>query len=111
MPPFDTRISTLIKKDADRELAALLTAPRFDLASAAPNTLDEARGASHAYLSGSAGWWRWKIEEDVRSSRDFRSLGVEDFRTKAARELRDKRLLGRGICFLHLAFRYRGKAN
>jgi hypothetical protein len=111
MLPFDARLSTLIKKDANRELAALLTVPRFDLAGAAPSTLDDARGASHAYLSGSAGWWRWKIEEDVRSSGDFRSLGVADFRTKAARELRDKRLAGRGICFLHQASRYRGKAN
>jgi hypothetical protein len=111
IPPFDARISTLKKKDADREITDLLTVPRFDLAGAAPNTLEEARGASHAYLSGSAGWWRWKIEEDVRSSRDFRALGVADFRTKAARALRDNRLSGRGICFLHQASRYRGKAN
>jgi len=38
-------------------------------------------------------------------------LGVKDFRTKIAQELRDKRLSGRGIGFLHQAFRYRGKAN
>lgn len=111
MPPFDARVSTLIKKDCDLELATLLTVPRFDLAGAAPKTVDEARGASHAYLSGSASWWRWKVEEDVRSSREFRDLGVSDFRSKTARELRDKRLASRGICFLHQASRYRGKAN
>ena len=111
MPPFDLRVSTLVKKDCDNELSALLTVPRFDLAGSAPTTVDQARGAAHAYLSGSAGWWRWKVEEDVRTSRDYRALGVSDFRSKAARELRDKRLATRSVGFLHQASRYRGKAN
>jgi hypothetical protein len=33
MPPFDLRVSTLVKKDCDNELSALLTVPRFDLRS------------------------------------------------------------------------------
>jgi hypothetical protein len=111
MKPFDLRVTTLLKKNADAELAALLTVPRFKLAGTAPQTPDEALGACIAYLSGSADWWRWKTEEDVRGSRDFRALGVSDFRTSVAREIRDKRLTGRSIGFLHEAFRYRGKAN
>ena len=111
MGPFDLRITTLLKKNADAELAALQTVPRFQLAGSAPQTPDEALGACIAYLSGSADWWRWRTEEDVRESRDFRTLGVSDFRTKAAREIRDKRLSSRSMGFLHEAFRYRGKAN
>jgi hypothetical protein len=89
----------------------LLTVPRFQLAGTAPQTPDDALGACIAYLSGSTDWWRWRTEEDVRGSRDFRALGVSDFRSKAAREIRDNRLSGRSIGFLHEAFRYRGKAN
>ena len=111
MPPFHSRVTTLIKKKTDLELETMLTVPRFVLPSAAPKTYDEAFGACHAYLSGSANWWRQKIEEDIRDSREFRSLGVSDFRKGAARSLRDKRLSGRSIGFLHQAFRYRGKAN
>ena len=105
------RVTTLLKKNADAELADLLTVPRFQLAGTAPQTPDDAIGACIAYLSGSTDWWRWRTEEDVRGSRDFRALGVSDFRSKAAREIRDNRLSGRSIGFLHEAFRYRGKAN
>ena len=111
IPPFDWRVTTLIKKDANLELATMLTVPRFVLHGAAPSTRDEAFGACHAYLSGSADWWRQKTEEDVRNSPEFRDLNVSDFRKAAASKLRDKRLSGRSIGFIHQASRYRGKAN
>jgi hypothetical protein len=111
MSPFDARVGTLLRKDADKELASLLTVPRFVLTGNRPKTAEDAMGACHAYLSGNVEWWRERSEENIRASRDFKELGVENFRTAAARELRDKRLSGRGIGFLHQAFRYRGKAN
>ena len=112
MPPFNAYLSTLTKKNADKELKELSTVPLFKLAGASPpRTPNEAQGACHAYLSGSASWWRKKIENNVRSSSEFRSLGVSNFRTKEAHKLRDKRLTNCSICFLHQAFRYRGKAN
>ena len=110
--PFDLRITTLVKKDADSELKTLLTTKRFNLASSPPASDDEAYGACHAYLSGSVDWWRWKTEENVKSSnKEFKNLDVSNFRKKAARELRDKHLEKKTVCFLHQAFRYRGKAN
>ena len=71
----------------------------------------QAFGACCSYLSGSADWWKWKSEQNLKSSREFKSLNVSDFRTKAARTLRDARLAGKPTAFLHQAFRYRGKAN
>lgn len=62
-------------------------------------------------MTGSRSWWAWKAKEDLIRTPEFRDLKVTDFRTKAARLLRDKRLSGQAISFLHLAFRYRGKAN
>ena len=38
-------------------------------------------------------------------------MDVANFRTKAARELRDDRLRKQSISFLHQAIRFRGKAN
>lgn len=74
-------------------------------------SLEEAIAADHAYLSESVKWWRWKAEEAVRDSKEFRDLKVVDFRRTAARESRDRRLAMRSVSFLHEAVRYRGKAS
>lgn len=76
-----------------------------------PTTAQEAWGCCAEYLSGTAGWERSNVEERVRETAQFKALGVSDFRTKAARELRDISYARRGISFLHQASRYRGKAN
>lgn len=110
MEPFSYRLSTLIKKDFDIEVAALKAGNEFLLAEKAVDAT-QAYGACCSYLSGSADWWKWKTEENLKSSRDFKSLGVSDFRSKAARSLRDARLVGKSTAFLHQAIRYRGKAN
>lgn len=110
-PPFSMRLSTLADPRRKLELSKFRTAPVFALAGKPPVSVSESHGAAHAYLSGSASWWRWKAEKDIRASRDFRALGVKDFRSKAARNLRDSRLESRSVSFLHQAFRYRGKAN
>jgi hypothetical protein len=47
----------------------------------------------------------------VKQSRDFKDLGVPDFRTGPAKMLRDAAYRKRSIAFLHEASRYRGKAN
>lgn len=110
MEPFALRLSSLVEAEYKAELRGLCRVGSFPLTSK-PSNSDEALGACCAYLSGSAGWWKWKSEESLKGSREFKALGVTDFRTKAARELRDTRLRGKSICFLHQAFRYRGKAN
>ncbi len=109
--PFDLRINTLVKKDAKIELDKLLKGPKFRLTHV-PNGADDAYGACHAYLSGTVEWLRWKVEEDIRTKdKDFKKLNIDNFKTKAARELRDERLKKKTACFLNQASRCRGKAN
>lgn len=110
MEPFSYRLSTLVKKDFDVEVAALRTGNGFLLTEKATDAT-QAFGACCSYLSGSGDWWKWKAEENLKSSREFKALGVVNFRTKNAQTMRDQRLVGKSTCFLHQAIRYRGKAN
>ena len=49
------------------------------------------------YLSGTADWEQWNIRERLKGTREFKDLGVADFRTKPERELRrDAIYLGYG---------------
>ena len=108
--PFDLRVSTLVKKDAEAEIDSLRRGPKANLVQK-PTTNDDAHQAICGYLSGTRGWWGWRTEEEIKTSQDFKQLGVVDFRTKAARGLRDDRLRKQSISFLHQAIRFRGKAN
>lgn len=108
--PFDLRISTLVKMDAKKEIDAIRRGPAVNLVNA-PMNEDDAHQAICGYLSGNASWWREKTEEDVKGEKEFKGLGVSDFRTKKARALRDKWLKGQCVSFLHQAIRFRGKAN
>ena len=108
--PFDLRVSTLVKKDADAEIDHLRQGPKVNLVSK-PETVKDARQAMCAYLSGTTEWMSWMIREKLKQSAEFKKLGVPDFRTIKARVLRDKRLSKDQVSFLHLAIRFRGKAN
>lgn len=76
-----------------------------------PNNEYEAWGAIYSYLDGTADYEKWRIEEDLKKSKEFKQLNVTDFRKKEARTLRDSRLSGAMVNFLIQAFRFRGKAN
>lgn len=110
MEPFSYRVSSLVETICSAEITALKKGNGFAL-TVTPGDATEAFGAVCAYLSGSCDWWKWRTEQSIRESREFRDLKVENFRTKAAQKLRDARLGGRSISFLHQAIRYRGKAN
>jgi hypothetical protein len=110
MPPFGLRVSTLIEKSAKAEVAALRAGNNFDLRTVALRPAD-AVGACCAYLSGTAEWYRWQTTEQLRQAKEFKALGVSDFRTKAAQQLRDRQLGRKSVSFLHQAIRYRDKAN
>lgn len=110
MAPFADCLSSLLQATSDAELAPVRARGRHSLVNA-PSTAEEAWGCCAEYLSGTADWERWNIQERVRDTGPFKALGVSDFRTKAARELRDAAYDRRGIAFLHQASRYRGKAN
>ena len=110
MVPFSWRVSSLVEKTYKPEVAVYRNGSSGKLQTR-PTTATEALGAAAGYLSGSAKWHAWRTEEDLRRSREFKGLGVSNFRTKAARVLRDQRLEKKCIGFVHQASRYRGKAN
>ncbi|MGX2732279.1 hypothetical protein ACWJOY_21555 [Escherichia coli] len=108
--PFNLLLTSLVSNTADAEIAAYRGANRFDLNNRAYDN-ETAHGALVSYLKGTHGYKKWETEERVRTSRDFKALGVDNFRTKAAREVRDHALEKGQVNFLIQAFRYRGKAN
>ncbi len=110
MEPFGDRLSSLVSHDIENELRVPRSRGKHALTSV-PRTVEQAWGCHAEYLSGTANWEKWNVEQRVRQSRDFKALGVSDFRKKPARELRDESLRQKSICFLHEASRYRGKAN
>lgn len=107
--PFSYRVNTLVRKDVDAAIAALRGSNPHDL-NYEPLSAVEAFGACMSYPKGSANWRADYIEEDLKR-KELKKLGLTDFRTKKARDLRDLRLHGKAFGFLHQAFRYRGKAN
>jgi hypothetical protein len=110
MAPFADCVSNLIAGTVAAELAPIRARGKHSLVNT-PTTPSEAWGCCAEYLSGTTGWEQWNIDERLRSSREFKDLKVSDFRTKAARSLRDAAYARNGIAFLHQASRYRGKAN
>jgi hypothetical protein len=108
--PFGDRLSSLLTKTIDREMAAIKARGKHSL-TITPNGLEQAWGCHAEYLNGTAKWEQANIEERIRASKEFKALGVENFRTAAARSQRDSAFEKRGIAFLHEASRYRGKAN
>lgn len=108
--PFSLLISNLVPKESAAQIEALRGHNKFDLG-ASPVDVDQAWGSVFSYLKGTAEFERERQEERIRGSAEFRNLGVLDFRTKAAREVRDARLSDGRVNFLVQAIRYRGKAN
>lgn len=110
MPPFNWRVTSLNQKTYKQEVEIYRAGSSSNL-NGPITSVDEARGALASYLSGSAEWYAWKAREDIKKSKEFRYLGVSNFRSKAARNLRDQIQSKRKVGFFHQAIRYRGKAN
>jgi hypothetical protein len=110
MDPFADCLSNLVAGTVEAELMPARARGKHSLVNA-PATPAEAWGCCAEYLSGTAGWEQWNIDERIKGSREFKDLKVSNFRTKAARGLRDAAYARNGIAFLHQASRYRGKAN
>jgi hypothetical protein len=108
MEPFADFLSNLVATTV--ELTPIRARGKHPLVNK-PTTASEAWGCCAEYLSGTAGWEQWNVEERIRETRAFKDLEVSDFRTKAARQMRDAAYARHGIAFLHQASRYRGKAN
>jgi hypothetical protein len=110
MHPFADCLSSILPSAADADLAPVKARGQHHLVNT-PANAREAWGCCAEYLSGTANWERWNVEERVRETPAFKALAVTDFRKQAARNLRDAAYARRGIAFLHQASRYRGKAN
>jgi len=110
MNPFSLSLSSLVSTKVDEEIAIYRQTNTYDLNDYVTSK-EMASGAIISYLKGTARFEREKAENRVRNSREFRELGVNNFRKKVARELRDSKLSNSGVNFLVQAFRYRGKAN
>lgn len=109
-PPFDLSIRNLTPSNIKTTIRTIRSGNNNDL-NTEPNNIDMAWGAIFSYLSGTADYEKWRCEEQVRSSSEFKKGGFADFRKKDARLLRDKKLSPAIVNFLVQAFRYRGKAN
>lgn len=110
MKPFSDRLSQLLTSTVESELVEPRSRGNGGLTTV-PTSDGHAWGCHAEYLSGTAKWERWNLEQQVRESKEFKALGVDNFRTKEARTLRDQTLEKKSISFLHEASRYRGKAN
>ena len=110
MSPFNLSLSTLVEKDFKSRIKTMRNGNSFDLNNY-PTNKEEAFGALFSYLQGTAAYKKWETEENVKGSKEFKKLGVDNFRKKIAQELRDKKLEKGIVNFLVQAFRYRGKAN
>lgn len=104
--PFDWRVSSLVEKTFESEVKTYKNGSSGTLMSK-PGNATEALGAAAEYLSGSAKYYAWKVETELKK----KNSEVDDFRTKKARTLRDQALEKRRMGFVHQAYRYRGKAN
>ena len=110
MYPFNLSLNTLVEKDVKEYIQNLRNGNKFDLNNYPTDSI-KAAGAIYSYLQGTAKYKKWQAEEEVKKSKEFKALGVSDFRKEMARELRDKKLEKRIVNFLVQAFRYRGKAH
>ena len=108
--PFGFHVNSLVQSDIKSQVLALRNGCNFNLVDV-PHDYSEAWGAACGYLRWTANYTKDRIEDELRRSPEFKKLGVANFRTKPARELRDGRLASKNINFLSQAFRYRGKAN
>jgi hypothetical protein len=67
--------------------------------------------ASSARRRSFADWEQWNIRERLRGTREFKDLGLADFRTKPERQLRDAAYAQERNCVSSTSFRYRVEVN
>ena len=108
--PFNLSLSSLVTKNVNSNIESYRDSNQYDLKTYA-QSVEEAHGAIVSYLKGTANYKKWQTEVRVKSTSEFKNLGVDNFRKKIARELRDKYLKKGQVNYLIQAFRYRGKAN
>lgn len=110
LDPFHWTIESLVPNDYKAEIEALKNGNPYDT-NTSPQNEYEAKGVLLSYLNGTAKRESEISQVNIKKSKEFKALNVNDFRKKVARELRDNQLKNKKVNFLNQSFRFRGKAN
>lgn len=108
--PFDLSITDITPSHVHEVIVNLRGGNAHDL-NTEPTDREMALGAAFSYLKGTAEYEQWRLEEQVKDSAAYKQAGFINFRSNAAKALRDAKLGPAQVNFLVQAFRYRGKAN
>lgn len=108
--PFNLHLSSLVTTTMEEEIDTYKSGNSYDLNHYA-DSKEIAHGAIVSYLKGTHKYKKWESEERIKNSKVFKALGVNNFRSVVARELRDNVLKRGYVNYLVQAFRFRGKAN
>ena len=110
--PFDVFVPSLVKKELEDNVVRLYGGNYKSHKMHHTPTNDMEAGCILAqYLKGSVEWYRNRAESNIRDSPDFKSLNVDNFRTKKARHVRDRVLRQKHVGYIHQLYRFRSKAN
>jgi hypothetical protein len=108
--PFNLSIPTLVKKESEAIIKSYRGLNTYTLDHTIRNET-MAYGALCSSLKGTHGYELWKAEAKIKETDHFKSLKVDNFKTKIAREYRDTILSDGCVNFLVQANRFRGKSN
>lgn len=108
--PFQLSLDSIVSRDVKNSINILRNGNNYDL-NKLPHNEKEALGGIYSYIKGTAEYEKEKMESMIMNDNEFKIMGVNNFRTKQAREFRDSKLSRVKINFLTQSFRYRGKAN
>ncbi len=108
--PFSFNLTNLIPSHINNSISSMRGANGYDLNSF-PENAEMALGAVISYLKGTAEYEQWRLEQRVKESSAYKQAGYNNFKTSAAKVLRDSSLQNGIVNFIVQAFRYRGKAN
>ena len=108
--PFSFNLTNLIPKHIETSISNMRGKNSYDLNSF-PENKEMALGAVISYLRGTAEYEQRRLEERLKVSSAYKQAGYNNFKTSAAKALRDGSLQNGFVNFIVQAFRYRGKAN
>ncbi|WP_057830730.1 hypothetical protein [Colwellia sp. TT2012] len=108
--PFNLSIPTLVKKESEAIIKSYRGLNSYTLDNTIRNET-MAYGGLCSSLKGTHGYELWKAEAQIKETDHFKSLKVDNFKTKIAREYRDTILSEGCVNFLVQANRFRGKSN
>ena len=105
MPPFHLCLDSLVEKNYIEFLTSKGYGTKVTV-NQVPNNRSEANAAHLSYFKGCADWYQDREKDELR-----KQLKLKNFQTKKAQQFRDERLGKKKLGFLHMAYRFRGKAH